>query len=172
MQFFGFLNIDKPAGPTSHDIVARIRRLLPRKTKVGHAGTLDPFATGVLVVCVGGATRLAEYVREMPKEYRARIRLGATSTTGDSEGRIDTAEGVSPPAIESVRAAVDSFVGSIDQMPPAHSAVHVDGRRAYRLARDGRDVDIPPRTVRIDAIEICRYDYPALELLVRCGAGT
>ena len=169
---FGLLNVNKPPGPTSHDIVARVRRLLPRKTKVGHAGTLDPFAAGVLVVCVGPATRLADYVQAAPKRYLAEVTLGATSTTGDTEGEIVPAAGAAAPPEADVCRVLREFVGEIQQVPPAHSAVHVDGKRAYELARKGEAVDMPPRTVRIDAVELVRFDWPVLEIDVKCGSGT
>jgi tRNA pseudouridine55 synthase len=180
----GFLSVFKPAGPTSHDIVASARRSLPRSVKVGHCGTLDPFAEGVLVLCVGAATRLASYVQRQPKRYEAQITLGASSDTDDPTGHVTPAPGAHPPAgaatpteqaepsEEAVCSAVARFVGEIRQRPPAHSAVHVDGQRAYKLARRGQDVDIPERTVTVYGIEVSRYEYPFLEIDVRCGGGT
>jgi len=176
MTHFGFYNINKPAGPTSHDIVAGVRRRLREETgleiKVGHAGTLDPFAGGVLVVAVGPATRLADYVQAAPKRYTAEVMFGATSTTDDVEGDITPAAVAAPPTREQVHAALDEFVGTIMQRPPAYSAVHVDGRRAYKLARDGRPVDVPARSVTIHGLELLRYEYPTAELHVLCGTGT
>jgi tRNA pseudouridine55 synthase len=169
---FGFLNIDKPSGPTSHDIVARVRRRVGRKIKVGHAGTLDPFATGVLVVCVGPATRLASFVQAAPKRYRAEMVLGATSTTDDRDGRIARTLGAAPPAEQAVRQAIGRFVGKIQQVPPAHSAVHVDGQRAYKLARAGQEVEIPAREVHVHSIDLLAYEFPHLALDVKCGSGT
>jgi len=187
---FGFFAIDKPAGPTSHDVVASVRRRVGRGVKIGHAGTLDPFARGVLVVCAGPATRLADYVQAQPKRYRAVVRLGATSTTDDPDGEITpTPPGLVPPtrsdqgelaaplggerpAEADVRRAVAGFVGEIDQVPCSHSAVHVDGQRAYKLARAGREVTLPSRRVVIHAIDVLRWDWPILELDVRCGSGT
>jgi len=169
---FGLLNVNKPPGPTSHDIVARVRRLLPRKTKVGHAGTLDPFAAGVLVVCIGPATRLADYVQAAPKRYLAEVTLGGTSTTGDTEGEVVAAAATVEPHEADVRRALREFVGEIQQVPPAHSAVHVNGKRAYELARKGEAVDMPTRTVRVDAVELVRFDWPVLEIDVKCGSGT
>jgi len=181
---FGFFAIDKPAGPTSHDVVDAVRRRVGGGVKIGHAGTLDPFASGVLVVCAGQATRLADYVQAQPKRYLAVVRLGATSTTDDPDGEIAP----TPPAIGSqrwadqgepaapaeadVRRVVAGFVGEIDQVPCAHSAVHVGGRRAYELARAGREVALPSRRVTIHAIDVPRWDWPILELDVRCGSGT
>jgi len=169
---FGFFAVDKPPGPTSHDIVAGVRRRLGRGVKVGHAGTLDPFARGVLVVCAGQATRLADYVQAQPKRYRAVVRLGATSTTDDPEGKITPTRPAAVPDEADVRRVVATFVGEIDQVPPAHSAVHVDGQRAYKLARAGKDVALRARRVMIHSIDVLRWDWPRLELDIRCGSGT
>lgn len=173
---FGFFNLRKPAGPTSHDMVSAVRRLLPRGTRVGHAGTLDPFADGVLVICVGPAARLAEFVQAAPKRYRAVVTLGATSTTDDPEGEILLREprepAPHPPSPQAVRQAVARFVGEIPQVPPAHSAVLVNGRRAYKLARAGRELNLRPRVVAIHAIDVIGYDWPRLTLDVSCGSGT
>ncbi len=169
---FGFLNINKPVGPTSHDIVARVRRAIGRKIKVGHTGTLDPFAGGVLVVAVGPATRLAGYVQASPKRYAAKVTLGATSTTDDVEGDITPSPNAAPPTLQQVHDALEQFVGTIMQRPPAYSAVHVDGKRAYKLARDGEFVEPPARPVTIYQADLVRYEYPTVELDVQCGAGT
>ncbi|MGC9455687.1 MAG: tRNA pseudouridine(55) synthase TruB [Phycisphaerae bacterium] len=168
---FGFLNINKPSGPTSHDVVAQVRRRLGRGVKVGHTGTLDPFADGVLVLCVGPATRLAERVAAGEKRYRATVTLGATSDTDDVEGRI-TPSGTAPPAREKVEAVLPGFVGQIEQVPPAHSAVHVNGRRAYKLARAGRPAELPTRSVVVHELTMLRYEPPELEIDARCGGGT
>jgi len=170
---FGFLNVNKPAGPTSHDIVDQVRRLVGRGIKIGHAGTLDPFADGVLVLCVGPATRLARYAQARPKRYVARITLGATSTTDDSQGRIVPVPHDKPaPSLADIQAVLSKFVGAISQVPPAHSAVHVSGRRAYELARAGAQVELPPRQVAVHSIDLMRYLHPLLEIDVRCGGGT
>ena len=169
---FGLLNINKPVGPTSHDIVAQVRRLVARKVKVGHAGTLDPFADGVLVVCVGPATRLADYVQQQTKGYRAGITLGAVSDTHDIQGEITENPDATPVDIDEVTSALETFVGRIDQVPPAHSAVHVDGRRAYDLARAGHELDLPARQVNVYKIAPAAYEYPNLTIDVSCGAGT
>ena len=172
MTPFGFYNINKPVGPTSHDVVAQVRRLLGRKVKVGHAGTLDPFASGVLVVCVGPATRLADYVRVAPKRYRAAITLGGTSTTDDIEGDIAATPDVVPPSPDMVKVALEPFVGRIMQAPPAYSAVHAGGERAYKRARRGETVELPPREVIVHELALVQYDYPRLGLDIRCGTGT
>ena len=119
----GLLVIDKPSGMTSRDAVNRVQRWFPRRTKIGHTGTLDPLATGVLVVCVGAATRLADYVQAMGKSYASRFRLGATSTTDDADGTVTETPNAAPPAREQVEAALQSFIGSIEQIPPAVSAL-------------------------------------------------
>ncbi len=171
-SWFGFYNIRKPPGPTSHDIVYKVRKLLPRRTKVGHAGTLDPFADGVLVVCVGPATRLADRVQDGAKRYLAQVTLGKTSTTDDTEGEVTPTPGAVAPSLDAVQAALRGFVGEIQQAPPAHSAVWIDGRRAYDLARKGEQVEMAPRGVTIHSLAVVRYEYPLLEIDVACGSGT
>lgn len=168
----GVLNLDKPPGVTSRDVVNRVARLLPKKVKAGHAGTLDPLATGVLVICVGPATRLIEYVQRMGKTYRSTFRLGARSDTHDVDGVLVPTPDPRVPALAEIEAALAAQVGEVMQLPPAHSALKVDGRRAYELARAGEDVELAPRPVRIDEIRILSYDWPALEVEVRCGSGT
>jgi tRNA pseudouridine55 synthase len=168
----GLLVIDKPAGMTSRDVVNRVQRWFPRKTKIGHTGTLDPLATGVLVVCIGAATRLADYVQAMGKSYSSRFRLGATSTTDDADGEITTAPNANPPTREEIDAALASFVGMIEQTPPAVSALKLDGRRAHDLARKGEEVRLAARPVRIDAIRVMHYEWPFLDVEVDCGKGT
>ncbi len=168
----GVLTLDKPPGETSRDVVNRVARLLPRKVKVGHAGTLDPMATGVLVVCVGSATRLIEYVQRMPKTYRSIFRLGARSDTYDVDGVVVPTIDPRIPDLAGIETALATQVGDVMQLPPAYSALKVDGRRAYELARAGETVVLEPRPVRIDGIRILGYDWPALEVEVRCGGGT
>ena len=167
----GLVVINKPTGMTSRAAVDCIGRCLPR-TRVGHAGTLDPLATGVLVVGIGAATRLLEYVQRMTKEYHATVRLGARSSTDDAAGEIEVAPSARVPSPSEVTDAVARFVGEIDQVPPKFSAAHVGGERAYRLARRGRDVELAPRRVRIDRIDILNYSPPRLELHIVCGRGT
>jgi tRNA pseudouridine55 synthase len=168
----GLLVIDKPPGITSRDVVNRIQHVFPRRTRIGHTGTLDPLATGVLVVCIGLATRLSEYVQRMEKTYLTRLRLGAESDTDDVEGTIKTVAVSKPPSEETVIAALQSFVGEILQTPPSFSAAKVTGRRAYDLARAGREVSLAPRAVHIYALDLHAYDYPWLDIEVRCGKGT
>jgi tRNA pseudouridine55 synthase len=168
----GLLVLDKPQGITSRDAVDWAARWFPRKTKLGHAGTLDPLATGVLVLAVGHATRLIEYVQDMPKTYRTRITLGATSDTDDADGTITPKSDAKPAAESSIREALKSFNGQIDQVPPAYSAARISGQRAYDLARRGDEVVLAPRQVRIDRIDVVSYSWPQLELDVHCGKGT
>lgn len=168
----GLLVLDKPTGITSRDAVNRVQKLLPRRLKLGHTGTLDPLATGVLVLCLGNATRLAEYVQEREKTYRSRFRLGATSDTDDAAGTVTERSPVEIPTESSIRDCLMEFVGRIDQVPPAYSAAHVNGQRAYAQARRGREVELAARTVRVDRIEVLNYDYPFLDLEIDCGKGT
>ncbi len=168
---FGILNINKPAGWTSRDAVNRVQGLV-RPAKVGHAGTLDPLATGVLVVCVGPATRLIEYVQRMPKNYVATFQLGVTSPSDDTELETTSLVSAAVPTIAEIGAALPHFIGDIEQRPPKYSAVKVRGRRAYDLARKGNDVELAARTVAIHSIDILRYEYPELVLDISCGSGT
>jgi len=168
---FGFLNIDKPGGLSSRDVVNRIERLV-RPAKCGHAGTLDPLATGVLVVALGQATRLVEYVQRLPKTYRGTFLLGRHSDTEDIEGQVVELVDPPSPSIADVKAAAQRFVGIIQQRPPAYSAVKVAGKRAYKLARRGQSVELAARSITIYSLDVTRYEYPALEVLVRCGSGT
>ena len=168
----GLLIVDKPRGITSRDVVNRIQELFPRRTRIGHTGTLDPLATGVLVLCLGLATRLSEYVQRMEKAYLTRLRLGAQSDTDDKEGAIENIAVSEPPSKETVMTAMQSFVGEIVQTPPSFSAAKVTGRRAYDLARAGREVFLSPRNVHIYALDLRAYDYPWLDMEVCCGKGT
>jgi tRNA pseudouridine55 synthase len=168
----GILVIDKPAGITSREVVNRVQRWFPKKTKIGHTGTLDPLATGVLVLCIGKATRLADLVQAMGKSYLARFRLGATSSTDDVDGEVRETLGVTPPNREQIDAALAGFCGFIDQVPPKFSALKVSGERAHDLARFGHEFQLKPRPVRIDAIRVLQYEWPYIDLEVDCGKGT
>ena len=168
---FGILNINKPAGWTSRDVVNRVQRLV-RPAKAGHAGTLDPLATGVLVVCVGPATRLISYVQQMPKTYQATFLLGRTSRSDDTESDVSPLVDPPQPTRQQIQAQLSQFNGSIQQRPPAFSAIKVNGQRAYHLARQGQAVELKPRTVQIDDLAIEHYQYPELQLSLRCGSGT
>ena len=167
----GLLVVNKPRGLTSRAVVDRVARLVGR-VKVGHAGTLDPLASGILVVCVGPATRLVEEVHGLPKSYRTVVLLGARSDTLDADGQIEYVEDSSVPSPDEVAAAAATLVGNVDQVPPDYSALKVGGRRAYDLARAGQCVELAPRRVRIDRIEVIRYEWPRLELAIDCGSGT
>lgn len=168
----GLLVIDKPGGITSRDAVDRAQGWFPRGTRIGHTGTLDPLATGVLVLCLGMATRLTEYVQRMHKLYRAGIFLGATSDTDDADGVITPTPDATAPPRERIEQELSAFVGTIAQVPPGYSAAKVKGRRAYQLARKGQEVVLEPRMVAIERIDILDYAYPRLDILVRCGKGT
>lgn len=169
--FFGFLNIDKPLEMTSHTVVARVRRHLGIK-KVGHAGTLDPLATGVLVVCVGPATRLSEFAMASTKSYRARVRLGTATTTDDAEGEVISEHDVSGVEVDAVTAVLPRFTGEIAQLPPIYSAIKKDGRKLYERARAGEIVEREARQVTIHEIALIDWQSPDLILDVVCGAGT
>jgi tRNA pseudouridine55 synthase len=172
LPYHGLLVVDKPGGWTSRDVVDRAQRWFPRGTRLGHTGTLDPLATGVLVLCVGVATRLTEYVQDMDKFYRAGLLLGARSDTDDADGILTQVAGARAPEEAALGNALRSFVGEIAQVPPAYSAAKVTGRRAYDLARQGEAVLLKARPVRIYGINLVAYAYPRLGLEVHCGKGT
>lgn len=171
----GFLNISKPAGITSHDVVAAVRRRVDqtgRAVKVGHAGTLDPMATGVLVLCIGAATRLSDYVMQGTKEYHARVALGIATDTYDREGQITaqtSAEQITLPMIED---ALSGFTGEILQVPPMYSAVKKQGKKLYELARQGKIVEREARQVTIEHIEVLDWQPPQVMLRITCSPGT
>lgn len=171
MAIYGLLNLDKPSGVTSRRAVDQVVRLV-KPAKVGHAGTLDPLASGVLVVGIGAATRLVEYIQTMPKQYRATFLLGRSSTTEDVEGEITLHDDAPRPTLAALVQAAAQLVGEILQRPPAFSALKVSGRRAYALARAGQQVELVPRPIQIHRLEITRYEYPELCFDVECGSGT
>ena len=168
----GILVLNKPRGLTSRDALNKAWKWLPRGTRIGHAGTLDPMATGVLLACVGRATRLVEFLHELPKTYRADILFGARSTTDDADGDITPAPLPSDPGTEAFTALLTRFTGDILQVPSTISAVKVAGQRAYHLARKGREPELPPRPVRIDRIQLLNLDWPRATIRVDCGKGT
>lgn len=169
----GFLILDKPTGISSAHALNRVKRSLPRGTKLGHAGTLDPLASGVLVAMVGRCTKLCERVMGQPKQYEAVIRLGETSATDDAEGPISPADqSDAPPTREQVEATLVRFVGTIEQMPPPFSALKVAGKRACDRVRAGEVVELKPRTIRIDAIDLLEFTWPTLAVRIGCGRGT
>lgn len=167
----GIFIIDKAPGMTSHDVVARVRRIT-RQKRVGHAGTLDPMATGVLPVVVGQATRLVEYLSDADKAYRATLTLGMTSDTYDREGEIVATPDAAMPPRDDIERALDSFRGDIEQVPPMHSALKVGGKKLYELARQGIEVERKARPVQITRLEIEAYRPPHLQLFIECSKGT
>ena len=168
----GILPVDKPVGPTSHDIVARVRRVLGVR-KVGHTGTLDPFASGLLLLCLGSSTRLAQYLSGLPKEYEAEARLGQTTDTDDLEGGI-TGEDEGWRALDRgvVEEALSRFQGTTLQRPPPFSAKKVRGEAAHRRVRRGEEVQLEPVEVEVEFVELLELDLPRLRFRVRCSAGT
>ncbi len=169
----GFINLNKPAGWTSHDCVAKVRRFLKLK-RVGHAGTLDPAALGVLPLAVGKATRLLQFLPTQ-KAYRAKIRFGMTTTTDDLEGETLTTHKITELKLEQIQAILPRFLGKIEQIPPRYSAIQVEGKRLYDLARQGKVVEVPKRTVEVFNLEVLGWncgEFPELELAITCGAGT
>jgi len=179
----GILLIDKPAGWTSFDVVAKLRGarksalkaqgITPtkRQLRVGHAGTLDPFATGLLIILLGDATKRSDEFLKQDKTYEATITLGANSSTGDPEGEL-TPVSDTVPSEAAVQDALAQFVGTVTQTPPAYSAIKVNGQRAYKLARKGHDVDIPTRQVTIHSLELLDYAYPRLSIRTHVSSGT
>lgn len=179
----GILLVDKPSGWTSFDVCAKIRGQIKaeyrnkgekptkRQLKVGHGGTLDPFATGLLIILLGDATKKADQLLKLDKEYLATIRLGEASSTGDPEGEI-TEVSDRHPSLDEVKRCLEDFTGEITQTPPAYSAIKINGQRAYKLAREGKAVDMPTRQVTIHELELIDYSYPELKIRTLVGSGT
>jgi tRNA pseudouridine55 synthase len=171
----GILLIDKPAGWTSHDMVAKVRSILKKETgqkiKVGHTGTLDPMATGLLILVIGKYTKRAGEFSKLDKVYEAEITLGAISSTSDKEGKI-TKKSDKQPSKQTVEAVLRRFEGEIIQTPPIYSAVKIDGQRAYKAARAGKTVEIAPRKVKIYEITDVKYEYPKLSFTCKVSSGT
>ena len=168
---FGFLNVYKPKGKTSHDVVAILRRVTKIK-QIGHTGTLDPFAEGVLPICIGKATRLIEYLND-DKAYIGTVQLGESTTTYDLEGEtVDVSD--KTPDIEEIENELNNFRGDIEQLPPIYSAIKVNGKKLYEYARKGEEVEIKPRSVNISELKILNYDQEnrILELYIKCSKGT
>lgn len=168
--------VDKPAGMTSFGAVARVRRVLSqragKKVKVGHTGTLDPFATGLLILMAGKATKKAMEFTKLDKVYEATIRLGATSSTGDPEGEIVVKSTTVNYTRSEIEEVLRSFVGKIEQRPPIFSAIKIDGQRAYKLARAGKEVEMPTRTVEIYSIDLLEYAVPFIKIRAHVSSGT
>jgi tRNA pseudouridine55 synthase len=171
----GIILIDKPANMTSFGVVARVRRVLTnragKKVKVGHTGTLDPFATGLMIIVTGKECKNAGHYTKLDKVYEATFRLGQASTTGDPEGEV-TEVSDKIPTLDEVEAVLESFRGDIMQRPPIFSAIKINGRRAYALARNGEEVEIPERQVTIHSLEIIDYSYPELKIRTHVSSGT
>jgi len=171
----GMLLVDKPAGITSFGVVARVRRQLSqqlgKKAKVGHTGTLDPFATGLMIIVTGKECRNASNYSKLDKEYEAVITLGVTSSTGDPEGEL-TQVSTQQPTKEAVEAALKQFTGEITQRPPMFSAIKINGRRAYDLARKGEVFEVPERQVTVYSLELLNYTYPEISIRVHVSSGT
>ena len=173
MTIDGFINLNKPAGMTSHDCVGRVRRLLKLK-RVGHGGTLDPTVTGVLPIALGRATRLLQFLQHH-KAYKGTIRFGLTTATDDLEGEILHSQPAPDLTLEKVQSALPKFIGKIEQFPPTFSAIQVGGKRLYELARKGETVEVAARNVEVFGLEILDWrpgDFPELDLSIACGAGT
>ena len=175
----GILLVDKPADWTSHDVVNYVRKFVaaaegkkPKNTKVGHTGTLDPFATGLLVLLIGKEyTRKAQELSKADKTYQVTMRLGQVSTTGDPEGEI-TEVSSNAPSRQELEAVLQKFTGEVEQIPPAYSAIKVNGQRAYKLARAGKEVVIEPRKTTIHKLELVGYNYPEVQLIASVSSGT
>jgi tRNA pseudouridine55 synthase len=171
----GILLIDKPAEMTSFGVVARVRRVLTheagKKVKVGHTGTLDPFATGLMIIVVGKECKNAGHYTKLDKVYEATFRLGQTSTTGDPEGELTDISDKQPSRVE-VEAALARFTGDSMQRPPIFSAIKINGQRAYKLARNGEEVEIPLRQVTVYSLELLDYSYPNVKIRTHVSSGT
>ena len=167
--------IDKPTGMTSFGVVVRVRRVLTeqagRKVKVGHTGTLDPFATGLMILVTGKKCREAEHYTKLDKWYEAQIVLGQTSSTGDPEGELTAVSDRRPTEAE-IGAVLERFTGEIQQVPPVFSAIKIDGQRAYKLARQGKEVNMPSRNVTIYSLELISYEYPHMNIRTHVSSGT
>lgn len=172
----GMILIDKPAGMSSFGVVARVRRQLSqeagKKVKVGHTGTLDPFATGLMIIVVGDYCKRAAEFSKLDKSYEATITLGATSTTGDPEGELAQASTLAQPTRAQIEAILPKFTGTIRQTPPVYSAIKIDGQRAYKLAREGKHIDMPARQVTVYDLKLTSYAYPELKISCHVSSGT
>lgn len=170
-KYEGLLVVDKEIGPTSHDVIAALRRITGMR-RIGHCGTLDPLATGVLVVCLGGYTRLNEWLSAGQKEYRVTCYLGATSDTLDAQGEIIYRTAVQSPRLAAIEQELENFKGFFEQIPPVYSAIKVQGVRSYERARRKEAVSLKAREVHVASIEVVAYDFPLLSLQLACSKGT
>lgn len=167
----GILLIDKPSGMTSHDVVDQVRRKL-RMKRIGHAGTLDPMATGLLIILVGKATKLSQYLTSLDKTYSGTIKLGEATNTQDADGEITTTKPVPELTEAQAREVLDTFLGDQYQTPPMFSAVKIDGQRLYKLARKGKEVEREPRFIRVSRFDITRFELPEIDFSLDCSKGT
>ncbi len=167
----GVLLVDKPADHTSHDVIARLRGML-RMKRIGHAGTLDPMATGVLVVLVGKATKASQYLMSLDKEYTGTIKLGAVTNTQDAEGEVLETRPVPPLTDTEVKTLAASFMGDQYQTPPMFSAIKIDGVPLYKKAREGEEVEREPRFIRVSGFDLTRIAIPEIDFVLRCSKGT
>ncbi|MFP4498121.1 MAG: tRNA pseudouridine(55) synthase TruB [Vulcanimicrobiota bacterium] len=170
-QLFGFINLFKPSGITSFDCIRRMRKIIGIK-KIGHLGTLDPLADGILPLAVGKATRLIPYIEKARKKYQSEFLLGTTTSTDDIEGEITGEKDCRKFEIQTLQEVLKKFTGKISQVPPAVSAVKINGQRAYKMAREGRKVEISPRRVEVFELELLRYEHPVFEILCSVSPGT
>ncbi len=167
----GVINLDKPEGMTSHNVVSRLRKLLDMR-RIGHGGTLDPAATGVLLVLVGQATRLASYLGGGTKVYRTTMRFGEATDSDDADGAVVATGPVPELGIDELRSSAEQLTGEVSQVPPSISAVHHEGERAWQVARRGDKVTLEPRVVRIDAVDVLSWTPPDADVRITCGSGT
>lgn len=167
----GWLIIDKPKGITSNDAVQKVKRLIGKENKVGHAGTLDPLAEGILPIAIGEATKTTGYLMDASKEYEFDIAWGEERSTGDAEGEV-TATNDYVPSQEEIQKILSQFIGEIIQTPPIYSAIKIAGKPAYKLAREGKEVEIPTRIVKVYKLEVINHDVVVTRLRVNCGKGT
>ncbi len=174
-MFDGILLVDKPKGWTSHDVVAKVRNILKKeagkKVKVGHTGTLDPMATGLLVLVIGNYTKRAAEFSKLDKIYETTVKLGETSSTGDAEGEITPVSDTMPQE-KTVLETLEGFRGEIEQIPPAYSAIKIGGKKAYDLAPKGKEVKLEPREIKIYGITDIKYEYPLISFTAKVSSGT
>ncbi|MFI5356839.1 MAG: tRNA pseudouridine(55) synthase TruB [Opitutales bacterium] len=170
-EMSGVLLVDKPRDHTSHDVVARLRGILKMR-KIGHAGTLDPMATGLLIILVGKATRISQYLISLDKEYTGTIELGKVTDSQDADGQVMETRPVPPLTAEEVKVAMKTFLGDQYQMPPMYSAIKIDGVPLYKQARQGKEVEREPRFIRVSTFELTGFALPRFDFLLRCSKGT
>lgn len=168
----GILLIDKKKDITSYDVIRDLKRVLPKGQKIGHAGTLDPFATGLLIILLGKGTKLMDSIHSLPKEYLCTARLGLDTDTYDLTGEVVYTSDIKPSKEDIQNVLNEKLIGDISQLPPRYSAKKINGRKAYDMARNGEEFELKPKDIHIYSIEILRYEYPYLELKIKCSTGT